>query len=87
MQIGQVAQLGWDAAGQLVVPEVKGLQIGQVAQLGWDAAGELVAGKAKGGDTISNAEHPIPAAFCPRCTIPTAIIAPVVTIGAIVKSN
>ena len=87
LQIGQVAQLGWDAAGELVLAEVKDLQIGQVAQLGWDAAGELVGDEGKFGDTISRAGHPIPTAFCPKCTIPTAIIDPVVTIGAIVKSN
>ena len=42
MQVGQVAQFGWDRPAQLVVKELQSFQVGQVAQFGWDRPAQLV---------------------------------------------
>ena len=39
MQVGQLAQLGWNRPGQRVVVEWQVFQVGQLAQLGWNRPG------------------------------------------------
>ena len=43
LQIGELGQLSWDGARQLVVVEAQCLQIGELAQLSWDSARQGVA--------------------------------------------
>ena len=47
LQVGEVAQLGGDGAGQLVAPELQHFEVCEVAQLGGDRPAELVAGESQ----------------------------------------